>query len=350
MPAQGSSEPLVEVLRGSLVDERHGGALAVVDATGSVYASVGDPRATIAYWRSSAKPFQAMPVVSSGAAARWSLTGEDLALISGSHNGEPVHTAGVAALLERVGCAPHDLVCGIHPPLDPAAAGALQHAGAEPGILHNNCAGNHAGMVALSRQLGASPEGYELPGHPAQVEILATVSRFTGLPAPHIAIGIDGCGVPCFGISVYHMALAFARLAAPDDIAEPYASAARAVRDAMLAHPYLVAGRGRLDTDLMRSGAGALVAKGGAGGVQCVGIAGGLGLALKLEDGASGPSPARPGSVATIEALRQLRVLDEAQMAALAEHARPAIRTLLGRAVGTARPAFRLELADGGRP
>lgn len=335
-----ASPPLVEVLRDGLVDERHRGTVALVDAAGVLHGSVGDPATTIGYWRSSAKPFQAMPVVSSGAAERWALGSEDLALISGSHSGEPIHTEAVAALLERIDCRSDDLACGVHPPLDAESAAALVRAGSRPSVLHNNCAGNHAGMLALAKQLGTDTAGYESPDHPAQREILENVSRFTTLPTDQIAVGVDGCGVPAYGISVYHMALAFARLVAPEDVAEPYASAAGAVRDAMLGHPYLVAGRERFDTELMRTGAGRLLAKGGAGGVQCVGIAGGLGLALKLEDGTTGPSPARPGSVAVIDALRQAGALDDAQVAALGEHARPVIRTLAARAVGVSRPVF----------
>ncbi|MDP8958832.1 MAG: asparaginase [Actinomycetota bacterium] len=337
------SQPLVEVVRGPLVEAVHQGDLAVVDASGRLLASVGDPQSKVAYWRSSAKPFQSMPLVYGGAARRWGLTPEDLALCCGSHNGEPVHTDRVAALLERLGLTAEDLACGAHPPLNGEAAAALLHADMAPTALHNNCSGLHAGMLATARHLEAPVEGYESPGHPVQQEILANVCRFTGLRREEVLIGVDGCAAPCYGLSIYHMALAYARLMEPRGLPDAGADASGTIRDSMMAHPHLVAGRGRLDTDLMRVGRGALVAKGGASGVQCVAIAGGLGLALKVEDGAGGPpSPGRPTSVATVEALRQLRVLDEAQAAQLDDHARPAIVTFSGRHVGEVRPAFRL--------
>lgn len=158
-----------------------------------------------------------------------------------------------------------------------------------------------------------------------------------------IPVGVDGCAAPCYGVSLYHMAFAYARLVDPRDVGEPYASAAGAIRTAMTRHPHLVAGTGRFDTDVMTLGKGLVLAKGGASGVQCVGITGGVGVAVKIEDGAEGhASPARPTTVAAIEVLRQLGVLDDTQVAALGEHARPVMRTVPGEPVGEVRPAFTL--------
>ncbi len=337
------SEPLVEVVRGPLVEAVHRGDLAVVDISGVLRASVGDPETKVSYLRSSAKPFQSMPLVYGGAAARWAFDAEDLAVCCASHNGEPVHTDRIASLLERIGVTPADLACGAHPPLYRDAAAALARDGVAPSALHSNCSGLHTGMLAQARQLGIDTRGYESPSHPVQQEVLANVSRFTGLAPADIAVGVDGCAAPCYGVSLYHMAFAYARLMDPRDLSEPYASAAGAIRAAMTGHPHLVAGTGRFDTAVMRLGKGLVVAKGGASGVQCVGIAGGVGVAVKIEDGAEGhASPARPTTVAAIEALRQLGALDDTQVAALGEHAHPIMRTVAGEAVGEARPAFTL--------
>lgn len=343
------SAALVEVVRGELVEAVHRGDIAVVDAAGTVRASVGDP-ATVTYWRSAAKPFQAMPLAYTGAISRWGFAPEDVALICGSHSGEPVHVERARALLERIGCSAEDLSCGVHPPLDAEHAAALIRNGSGPNVLHNNCSGNHAGMLALAIQLRSDRAGYAAPEHPAQREILRTVALFTGLHPDDIGLGVDGCGAPCYAISVYHMALAYARLMTPDVVGEPQASAAGTVRDAMLAAPYLVGGRSRFDTDLVAGGGGRSLAKGGAGGVECVGLSEGIGVAVKVEDGTSGPSAGRPGSVATIEVLRQLGVLDPGQIEALGEHARPRLRALSGRVVGHARPVFALRAGDEGDP
>lgn len=337
------SAPLVELTRGAIVDDLHRGDLAVVGADGELRFSAGDPMGKVAYWRSSAKPFQAIPLIASGAAERWALTSEDVAVITASHSGEPVHVDRVASLLDRIGCTSEDLACGVHPPLDPEAARALADAGAKPTALHSNCSGKHTGMLALALQLGVPTDGYLLPGHPVQQEIRKNVARFSGVEPQEVVIGVDGCGVPCFGTSVYHVALAFARLMAPEDtIPEPYATAAGVVRGAMIAHPYLVAGNGRLDTELMQAGGGALLSKGGAGGVQCVGLGGGLGLAVKIEDGAAATAPGRPAGFAALEALRQLGALDSTGFASLERHARPRVESIAGEVVGDARAVFEL--------
>ena len=335
------SEPLVEVVRAGVVEALHRGDLAVVDSTGTLRASVGDPVGKITYWRSAAKPFQALPLIYSGAAARWDLSERDLALIAGSHNGEKIHVDQAAALLAKIGCELDDLLCGAHLPLEPHAAAELLRSGQEPNALHNNCSGKHIGMLALARHLGADRLGYQSPDHPVQAAIMEAICGFSGVPNGTIAIGIDGCGVPCFGTSVYHLAWAFARLMDPRAVNRPYAGAARDLHAAMTAHPYLVAGRGRLDTDLMQVGVTGLIAKGGASGVHCVGLSGGVGLAIKIEDGSTGPPPA-PGGVAAIAALHQLKILDEAQVTLLSTHARPLLRNVSGQVVGEVRSRFDL--------
>lgn len=335
------SEPLVETVRGDLVEAIHRGDLAVVDARGTLQASVGDPTSKITYWRSAAKPFQALTVIHSGAARRWELSTADLALIAGSHNGEGIHVDRASALLSRIGCDLTDLVCGTHPPLAPAAAAELQEKGEAPSALHHNCSGKHIGMLALACHLGADRAGYQDPDHPVQAAILETICAFSGLTSDQVSLGVDGCGVPCFGTSVYHLACAFARLMDPRELSAAYRGAAQDIRTAIAAHPYLVAGHGRFDTDLMQTGD--VVAKGGASGVQCVGLPSGLGMAVKIEDGFMGPPPA-PGSVATIAALYQLEILDRAQVNSLSAHARPALRNTSGQLVGETRPTFDLVL------
>ncbi len=337
------TEALVEVVRGELLEARHRGGVAVVDAAGRVRATAGDVDGRVVYWRSSAKPFQAMPVVYSGAAAQWKLTSEDLALICASHSGEPSHVARLTALLERLSFHASDLSCGAHPPLNPDAAAELLRAGREPTVLHNNCSGNHIGMLVLARHLGVDPSGYASAAHPVQRELLRSVLRFSGASAEEVVIGVDGCGVPTYGTTLKQMALAFARLMEPAEIDQPYADAARTVRDAMMAHPDIVAGTGRFDTDLMHAGGGRLLSKGGAGGVECVGILGGTGLSLAVEDGAGPTSPGRPTAVAAIEALRQIGALDDVDLKSLSSHARPPIQTVAGNPVGEARPVFTLD-------
>lgn len=338
-----TSALLLETTRGPLVEERQRGHLAIVDAGGSALASVGEPGSAVTYWRSSAKPFQSMAIVTSGAAAAFGFEPEDLAICSASHNGELVHTARVERVLALSGSTPDDLQCGTHPPLDRATAARLQRSGTAPNVLHSNCSGKHAGMLALAKQLGAPAGSYRQPDHPVQRLILETVCRFTGLEAEEIVIGVDGCGVPCFGLSVERMAVAFARLMRPDGLPDADQRAAATVRSAMTAHPHLVGGTGRLDSDLMRVARGRILMKGGASGVLCAGVEGGTGIAVKLESG-----PQQPGFAApiVIEALRALGALGDDEVAELATHASPPVRNVAGAVVGETRIAFELPRLD----
>ena len=225
------SATLVELVRGGLVDEIHRGDVAVVSADGELLGSVGEPERKIAFWRSSAKPFQAMPLIASGAASRLVLSAQEIALMASSHGGEPRHVALAAALLERTGHQVADLECGAHAPLDAASARELDRLGIDPTPLHNNCSGKHAGMLALADALGAPFPGYRRREHPVQEAVLANVARFTALEPGELELALDGCGVPCFGLSISRMALAFARLMAPAaDIPEAYRDAAGLVR------------------------------------------------------------------------------------------------------------------------
>jgi L-asparaginase II len=338
------SEPLVAVTRGTVVDAIHRGDAAFVGADGYVRATAGDPGAKVAFWRSSAKPFQAIPLVASGAADRWGFSAEDVALVAGSHNGEPVHVERAESMLARIGRDPEDLVCGAHPPLDLSSATALAASGQEPTVLHSNCSGKHIGMLALAEHLGADHRGYHLPDHPAQRAILETIARFAGVDVEDVAVGIDGCGVPCFGTPVEGLALAFARLMEPTGVDPELAAAAAVVRNAMVAHPYLVAGRDRLDTDLMQAVPG-IVSKGGAAGVEGIGLPEGVGFAVKIEDGAGAMPPVRPAGLAALAALCQAGALDAAAVAGLERYLHPAVTSVSGEQVGEARAVFELTWA-----
>jgi L-asparaginase II len=343
---------LVETTRGTLAETVHSGDVAVVDTTGRLLYRAGDPTRKVAFWRSAAKPVQAIPLMACGAYDRFGLEPQDLALCCASHSGEPEHTERVARMLERIGLTPAALRCGPRRPIHGPSAQALLRAGREPTDLHSDCSGKHAGMLALTVHLGGDSERYLNAASPAQREIVRAVCRLTDLRDDELVVAPDGCDAPNFALPVDRMALAYARIADPESLDEPYRSAAARVRDAMTAHPWFVAGTERFCTAAMTVVRG-LVAKGGASGVFCAGltpeltrsspalrdVGGGVGLALKMVDG--GPLGSR--EVVASEVLRQLGVLDEPAAAALEEFARPVLRNSVGRPTGEARPAFRLE-------
>jgi L-asparaginase II len=335
-------EPLVEITRGSFVESVHRGRLFAVDGEGREVARLGSPDAP-SFMRSATKFFQALPLVTTGAADHFGFDERELAVACGSHNGEPVHTGAVLSMLSKIGLNVSDLKCGAHEPYSKAAAEALRHRGEKPTALHNNCSGKHAGMLAVALRLGADTARYDRPESPVQRAVFAAVSRFSGLREDELRFGTDGCGVPTFALGVAAMARMFARFV---NAHGPDAEAARRLTAAALAHPEMVEGDGELDTEIMRAGAGRFVSKVGAEGVYCAGVLPcerwprGLGLAFKIEDGDKGDR-ARPP--AAVEALRQLGLIDESALESLSAFARKILTNHRGDRVGEARARFRLD-------
>jgi L-asparaginase II len=275
---------LIESLRGGTVESRHRVSAAVVDRAGRLLASAGDSR-LVTFMRSSAKPFQALPLVQDGVVERFAITPEELALACASHNSERRHVEVARGWLERIGCAESDLACGPHEPLVPEYAIPNDSPGrtpdlAPPSPLASNCSGKHTGMLALARHHGWPTAGYHLSGHPVQQRVKRELARWSGIAEGDLAEGIDGCDVVTFALPLDAIATAFARLVTSDD------PAARMVVGVMCTHPFMVAGTGRLCTALMDAYAGAVVAKMGAAGLYGAALVNrGLGIALKVEDG-----------------------------------------------------------------
>jgi L-asparaginase II len=343
-----ASAPLVEVTRGPIIESRHRGHVIAVDGEGRVIALLGTPE-TVMYLRSSAKPFQAIPLVASGAADRFGFTEKEIALACASHSGEPMHTETARSMLDKIGLGPEALKCGTHEPFSAEAARRLREKGEEPDVLQNNCSGKHTGMLALALHLGAPIETYDAVDHPVQLEIARVVSQFSNTPPEEIALGVDGCGVPVFGVSVAAMALMYARLIRPPaDFDKATQQACKRIVAAMIDYPQMIGGTtDRLDTELMRAAEGRLISKVGAEGVYTVGVLpcaewpNGFGLALKIEDGEN--FRARPTVV--IEALRQLGVLNDEPLEAVASYSRFPVKNRRGDMVGEVRPAFELQRA-----
>src|SRR5438067_4067551 len=352
MPAQGDKEfdcaaELVEVWRGPLIESKHRGHLIAVDPLDKTVATLGSPD-TITYLRSSGKAFQALPVVASGAADAFGFTEQEIAIACGSHNGEPIHVETVRSMLDKIGLDESALKCRTHEPYSIDVARELIHKHQQPTPIQNNCSGKHAAMLALAKHLGAPTETYDQLDNPVQQMILQTVAEFSGVPVGAIVIGVDGCGVPVFGISVRAMALMYARLVnPPSEMSENVRDACKRIVQAMINFPVMIGGtKERLDTELIRAGKGRLISKIGAEGVYTVGVLPcedwprGLGLALKIEDGDD--DRARPPAV--IEALRQLNVLNENDLSALSAYAPMPMRNRRGDLVGEARAAFTLDI------
>ncbi len=312
----------VVLTRGGLEESWHRFEAVVASADGGRVVVFGDERLPV-FARSAIKPLQASAVVDSGAVEAAGLGTEEVALACASHGGEPEHVAIVRRTLERLSVAEEDLACGAHAPLYAPAADALLACGERPGKAHNNCSGKHAAMVALARHLGAPVAGYHEPDHPVQRRMAEEVGRWSGLDPDRLERAVDGCGVVTFRLPLGALADAFARWGVA-------AGAPETVRAAAAAHPWLLAGTGRLCTAIVRETEGAVLAKVGAEGVYCACVPGrGLGLAVKALDGAR-----RAGDAALVALLRRLGVVDDDVGARLAAVGGPPRRNTRGEVVG----------------
>ena len=282
---------LVEALRGGIVESAHRGAVAVMDADGTVHTQLGDIERPI-FPRSAVKVLQALPLVESGAADRWQLSNEELALACASHGGEPHHASTAAAMLAKVGLDADALECGTHWPYNDASTKALAATGQEPSALHNNCSGKHAGFACLGCMLAGDSDrraflsGYVKPEHPVMREVTAALQSTTGYDLAHAARGTDGCSIPTYAVPLRHLARAFARVGTGVGLSAGHKRAAQRLRAAVAAAPYMVAGSGRFDSRVMALLGDRVFCKVGAEGVYCAALpALGLGVAAKMDDG-----------------------------------------------------------------
>jgi L-asparaginase II len=287
--------PLAAVTRGALLESVHRGRLAVCDPESNVLEAVGDPEAYV-YARSSAKPLQALPLVLSGTADAFGLTDRELAVACASHNAEEPHLAAVRSILKKAGLTEDDLQSGAHLPLYEPEADKLIRDGEEPRPIHSNCSGKHAGMLAVCVHEGSETATYRDTGHPLQRRIVGLIAEVCGLQEDEVLVSGDNCGVPTFALPLRSFATGIARIATGDALPDELASAALRIGDAMRGHPFMVAGTGRLDTELMNSTD--LLVKGGAEAVLAVGSQKGWGLALKISDGSG--RAVRPATLAAL--------------------------------------------------
>ncbi len=282
-----SNPIVVEILRGARVESAHRGAGAVVDADGALVFVFGDVERPT-YPRSAVKALQALPLIESGAADALGLGDAELALAVASHSGEPEHVALAAGMLLKAGAGEPSLCCGVHWPLGADAVRDLCARGSHPSQLHNNCSGKHAGFLCLAAANGWPAEDYVGPDHPVQQAVRAALEEMTGETLDESRRAVDGCSIPTYAVSLSGLARAFARFATGQGLSAERARAAKRIRAAIAAHPFLVAGTGRFDTEFMtRFGARAFT-KTGAEGVFCAALPDlGLGLAVKADDGAT---------------------------------------------------------------
>ena len=319
----------VIVTRGGSIESRHRVHAAAVGPGDTTVAVARDP-ALVTMWRSCAKLFQVLPLLSSGGFDSLGWGDEELALACASHGGEPEHIAIADRMLHAIGREEGDLACGPHEPLSARGAKLARETGRPFSRLMNNCSGKHAAMLARATTAGWATHGYERRDHNVQRGCLAEVATWSGVPIDDMPIAIDGCGVPVMALPLTAMALAYSRWGQAVEVGDELPSR---TAGALRANPFLFGGTDRFDTMMIEETDGRVISKVGAEGVHTISVPSlGLGFAIKVEDGAL-----RAQHIAVIRGLQLLGVLPETLSPRMAEWALKPIRNTRGEIVGEIR-------------
>ncbi|GBC98678.1 hypothetical protein HRbin17_01192 [bacterium HR17] len=318
----------VEVWRGRIAEAVHLIHAVALDENGQTVAAFGDAD-WVTYWRSTAKPFQAIAVVATGAADAFGLTLRELAIACGSHAGSAEHVTVVQGMLAKGGLTAAYLQNGTHEPFDAAERERLIRDGQTPSPLHGNCSGKHAAMLLAAKHIGAPLHSYCDPNHPVQQLIAQALVAATDDPQLPMTVISDGCGAPIWASPLRAIALAFHRFVTGKFA---FGEAAQRLATAMAQHPDMVAGKGHWNTRIMEATGGKYVGKGGAEGLFAGAFQDGRSIAVKVQDGNHRATP-----VAVVALLRHLSWLTDDAMRALSDYAEPPVKTLHGEVVGRLR-------------
>lgn len=333
-------EALIEVSRGSLIESRHTGSVAVMNDRGQTVFSWGDATRAV-YPRSAVKAIQALALVESGAADHFAYSNEDLAMACASHSGEAAHAARAAAILTRLGLSAAALECGAHWPMGEIASRTMARAQLEPSALHNNCSGKHCGFLALAVHRGYALAGYVKADHPVQVEVRRVLEEMVGVSLGADVCGTDGCSIPTYAMPLNQVATAFAMFGTGHGLTPERARASARLRKACAAAPQMVAGTGRFCTDVMRLFGERVFVKTGAEGVFCGAFPErGLGFALKIDDGAT-----RASEVTAAALIARFVAMSESEVVEFERFRRPRQRNWRGFETGGLRPSATFEQA-----
>ena len=344
-------QPILEITRGGIVESVHFGSFVAVDSNGRTLFSYGDPT-EVTFLRSSSKPFQVLPFIEANGDRYYHLTSEELAITCGSHDGSDTHLQVIGEIQKKTGISENVLLCGVQPPLDETVADQLKSHGENPTPNRHNCSGKHTAMLAFAAMKNFPSSSYINADHPVQKLILEAFAGMCKLKPAQVVVGIDGCSVPAFAVPLYNAALAYARLCDPKDFGEVRSAACNRITTAMLTNPVMVAGPKRFDTRLIQVGKKRLLAKGGAEGFLSIGImpralvvdSPGIGIAIKVSDGDQ-QNRVRPSLA--LEILRQMKVLDDAELKSLSEFG-PILKITNWRnvVVGGSKPIVQLTTED----
>lgn len=338
--AQGTVDAyplLVNETRNGVIESRHAGHVAVVDAQGNILQCFGDV-GRVTFGRSALKPMQALPVIETGTADAFAFTDAEVALCCASHSGQEKHLAVVRRMLEKIGVSEAELVCGAKAPVNVQSYERMMARGESYMALCNECSGVHAGMIATAVHQGESVAGYAEPAHPVQRRVRAAVVDASGMVGGPEALqeGVDGCGIPTFAMPLWRLAWVYARMGRPHSFSPSRGAALVRIVDAMAVYPDLLTEEEAYCTKLMRAFDGRVIAKEGAKGLLCLCDRDrGIGIAVRIEDGAKEPLPA-----VINEVLQQMDMWSPRVARALCTYTRQEIQNAPMQSIGRMEPVF----------
>lgn len=328
-------QPLAILTRSSRVESIHRGYFCITDPQKNIVYSIGNPDTKV-YLRSSAKPIQAVAFVSSGAMDKFNISLEELGIICSSHSGEDFHREAVSSILSKIGLSEENLSCGVANPYNQEMINELIKKGERPSQLYNCCSGKHAGMLALCRYNNFPVEGYTEPEHPVQQLILKTIAELLECATNDVTLGIDGCGIPTFMVTLHQASYLYSLLAHGYNGIGKYKDAFGLIQKAMTSYPRMINGDKEFCTDLITLSEGKVIGKVGAEGIYCVSIPEmQLGICIKISDGNE-----RGVYPVTTHILSELGVLNKQAMDKLKVWAYPPVKNHKGLVVGYTIPVF----------
>jgi L-asparaginase II len=321
-----SDNPVIaHVLRAGHVETSHRGVVVAADFRGRMRFVIGDASQMI-FPRSMLKPIMATALVASGAADRYRLTSEHVAMAAASHFGQDFHLALLHDWADRIGVKIEQLQCGVHPPFNKQAAASLVRLDQSATVFHNNNCGRHLTVLTIAKLLDVPLDGYLASDHPANRYCKAVAAKFLPSINDPGNDAIEVCGLPTTCTPIAEFAIGMAKLARPSGLDPTTADAASQVIAAMASHPTLVSGERRLTASLVQLTEGRLVVKGGSeGGQAAVDRETGVAVVVKTDDGTH---PA--AEIAFLEVLKRLSMLTPAQFAAAIKQSRQRIQTYAG--------------------
>jgi len=333
------SEVLIKIYRGNIVENIYRGDIAIIGGKGKLAFLTGDSE-KITYWRSSAKPIQALAVIYSGAAEKYGLTEKEIAIMTSSHSGEEEHIKLIYSILDKIGLNEGNLLCGAYPVFHKSSTESLIQNKIPTKSIYNPCSGKHVAQLILCQYYGWRISDYYRLEHPVQQMILNSVAEMTEYPKEKIHLGIDACGVPVFGLPIKNMSYAYKSMINWKILDSKYQQAAKKIVVSMIKYPEIVGGTGRFDTDLMRVSEGKLLAKSGADGVFCIGVHNddGMGITIKMESGNMKFLP-----LVVVQVLYQLKILSKEKLNQLKQYCPSWVKNYRNEKVGKFISDFKLK-------